>query len=367
MHHKSILSLVLLFTALNTFAQFHTLKIPKASPEVSETQRLGVTDITITYSSPALKGRDVWNNPDIVHKNNNPRPWRAGANMATTIHFSTDVAIEGQPLKAGTYAFFVIARDNDYELLFAHNHQQWGSYYLDQDKDISLRVTVNAEPCAKSEQLDYEFLNRKENELTIGLEWDETRLPFKVSVDLNTTVIESFRNELRGINTYHWQAWNDASLWCLNHDTNLEEALLWANRSIEGGLNGFASNKNPSNMITKLRLLKKLNRTSDFDTAFLDLQNMMVNAHDANEINIAMLRFGKNEVAVEYATKMYKTYPEEWSLLLNRGIANYFIGKKAKGIKDVERVIPLAPEFLRKRLSEIINEFKADSFNLTQY
>ena len=364
---RSIFSLLMLFSVMNVFAQFHTMKIPQASPEVSETQRLGVTDITINYSSPALRGRDVWNNPNIIHQNNEPRPWRAGANMATTINFSTDVKIEGESLKAGTYAFFVTARENNYELLFAHNHQQWGSYYLDQDKDISLRVTVNAESCANSEQLDYEFLNRKENELTIGLEWGEIRLPFKVEVDLNKTVVESFRSELRGINTYHWQAWNDAALWCLNHDTNLEEALTWANRSIEGGLNGFAADKNPSNVITKLRLLKRLNQIDSFEETFLDMQNMLVDSHDANEINIAMLRFGKNEAALDYAGKMYKAYPEEWTFLLNHGIANYFVGNKTKAIKDVEKVIPLAPDYLKNRLNEIISEFKSDKYALTQY
>ena len=106
--------------------------------------------------------------------------------------------------------------------------------------------------------------------LVIGLEWEKRRIPFKVEVDLNTTTVESFRSELRGINTYHWQAWNDAALWCLNHNTNLEEALQWANRSINGGYGGFAADKNVTNISTKIRLLKKLDKPEELQNTIND-------------------------------------------------------------------------------------------------
>lgn len=204
MKRTDLLTFLLMLFAFSSFAQFHTLNIPQSSPKITETQKLGVTDITINYSSPALRGRDVWSNPNIIPQNGNPYAWRAGANMGTTIEFSTDVKIEGQLLKAGIYGFHIIPKNDKYTLLFAHNYNQWGSYYLDQEKDVTLKVTVNPESCAKSEQLDYEFLNRTENSLVIGLEWGKKRIPFKVEVDLNTTVVESLRSELRGINTYHW-------------------------------------------------------------------------------------------------------------------------------------------------------------------
>lgn len=363
--NRTFLNLLFLFSCLVTFGQFHTMNIPKASPQVSETQRLGVTDITISYSSPALRGRDVWNNPDIIHQNNEPRPWRAGADMATTIEFTTDVLIEGQPLKAGTYAFFVIAKGDTHELLFAHNHQQWGSYYLDQEKDVTLRVNVTSETCTKSEQLDYEFLNRTENSLTVGLEWDKVRVPFKVEVDLNTTVVESFRSELRGINTYHWQAWNDAAMWCYNHDTNLEEALSWASRSIDGGLNGFAANKNHDNMKTKILLERKLGKTDDMRATINEAKPMHMNEHDTNAFNIFLLRFGEFEEALSYSTKSLKKYPEAWSLLLNKSIANYYLGNVKSAIKDIDKVMKVAPEMFLNRLKEIKKEFKDKTYKLS--
>ena len=363
---RSIFSLLMLFSVMNVFAQFHTMKIPQASPEVTETQRLGVTDITISYSSPALRGRDVWNNPNIIHQNNEPRPWRAGANMATTINFSTDVKIEGESLKAGTYAFYVIARENNYELLFAHNHQQWGSYYLDQDKDISLRVTVNAESCANSEQLDYEFLNRKENELTIGLEWGEIRLPFKVEVDLNKTVVESFRSELRGINTYHWQAWNDAALWCLDHNTNLEEALEWANRSINGGYGGFAADKNLTNMSTKIRLLRKLNKTEEAKTTIAEAKKLSATVYEANGFSGFLLQNEFYQDALEYCNISLKSNPDTWFLELNRGLSQYFLNNKKAALKDIRKALKTTPEQYQSRLNEIIKEIETGTYKIPE-
>lgn len=365
MKRTHLLISLFMLLSYSSFAQFHTLKIPKASQTVVETQTLGITDITITYGSPAMRGRNVWK--DLVPQGGNPIAWRAGANMATTISFSTDVMIEGQPLAAGEYGFHIIPENEQYTLLFVQPAQQWGSYYLDIEKDAVLKVLVNSESCAKSEQLDYEFLNRTENSLSIGLEWGEKRIPFKVEVDLNKTVIESFRNELRGINTYHWQAWNDAALWCLNHNTNLEEALKWVNRSINGGYNGFAGNENSTNTITKLRLLKKLGKKTDFDNAIQKALQVRFNSHDINEFNIAMLRFGEYDSAYNYAKKYFEMFPDQWSLLLNRGIAAYHLGKEKQAVKDVEKVIGMAPKQFEPRLKEIIKEFKSKTYNLTPY
>lgn len=364
MEKKNLLLLLAILFTISSFAQFHTLNIPQVSPKVQESQRIGITNILINYNSPSLRGRDVWNNANIIPQEGNPYAWRAGANMNTTIEFSTDVSIEGELLKAGKYGLHIIPKNNSFTILFAHNNNQWGSYYLNQEKDVTLKVTVQAESCNSSEQLDFEFLNRTENSVVIGLEWGEKRIPFKVEVDLNKTVVESFRSELRGINTYHWQAWNDAANWCLNHETNLEEALEWANRSIEGGYYGFAANKNVTNVGTKIKLLKKLNKKDEMQAAIVDAKNLKVDVRDANEFNIFLLRIGAFQDALEYSNTSYKLFPDSWSILLNRGIANYFLKNKKAAIKDVKKVIEDAPERFSKRLNEIISEFQSDSYVL---
>ncbi len=359
---SNFLLTILILLCISAQAQFHTLKIPQPSNMVSETQRLGVTDISITYSSPSVNNRDVWNDGYTIPKNGQPIPWRAGANMNTTIQFSTDVFIQGKPLSAGIYGFHIIPKENIYTLFFAHNSNQWGSYYLDLENDVSLTIDVKASECEFSEKLDYEFLDWKENSVTIGLEWAEVRIPFEVSVDLNKTVTASFRSELRGINTYHWQAWLDAAQWCYNHNTNLEEALEWANRSINGGYGGFAANKNVSNLSTKARLLKSLNRTDELETILSEIASMSLNPQETNDFSTMLLRMGKYDMAVSSCSKSIKSNPEVFYLWITRGVNNHYLGNSSKAIKDIQKSITLAPEYYKKRLNEVIQEMEDGNY-----
>ena len=107
---KYLTTAAFLGLAMAVTGQFHTMKIPQSSPKVIETQRLGITDITVDYSSPATRGRDVWN--EVINSYSDPNlAWRAGANMNTVITFSTDVTINGKSLKAGSYGFHIDVKE----------------------------------------------------------------------------------------------------------------------------------------------------------------------------------------------------------------------------------------------------------------
>lgn len=356
MKTKHILfTLACLGTTLLAHAQFHTLNIPQPSAKVTESQKLGVTDITIDYSSPATRGRDVWNT--VIGSYGDPNlAWRAGANMNTRISFSTDVTINGTPLKAGSYGFHVDVNDNDYTLMFAHHDNQWGSYYLDREQHVSLSVKVNSEECAHSEQLDYEFLNRTDSTVVVALEWENKRLPFTVGVDLNKTVVESFRYELLGINTYRWEAWNDAANWCLNRNTNLEEALSWADRSINGGYNGFSANKNVRNMTTKAQLLHRLERSEELSTVISEITSMEMSPGETNGLTIFLLRIGKADPALNVLNAAVSKYPDAWYLKLNRALTYYFLGNSKKSLKELAAVKEVTPQGFQPRLGQIISE-----------
>ncbi|WP_298893395.1 DUF2911 domain-containing protein [uncultured Psychroserpens sp.] len=343
---------------------FHTLNTPSSSPQVLEMQKLGVTQIEINYHSPALRNRDVWNTPGVIPQNGTPIAWRAGANMNTTISFSTDVFIEGQPLSAGTYGFHIVPNGNEFKLLFAHNNNQWGSYYLDTNKDITLSVDVSGVSCPKSEQLDYEFLNRTENSVVIGLEWGEKRIPFTVSVDLNTTVVKSLRKELRGINTYRWEAWNDAASWCLNHNTNLEEALTWAERSILGGYNGFGANKNLTNLTTKARIQQKLNKTEELQQTIIEALSTVGTAYDINTFSMFLIRNKSFDEALQLSEIGLKDNPKVWYLMLNHGISNYFLGKKKAAVKMLDKAHQNTPDSYKSYVGKVLDDVKNGTYKL---
>ena len=170
---KAITLILFLGTLKFSLAQFHNLPIPRLSPKAKIAQQIGVTWIEINFGSPSVQSRDVWNNPHIIPQNGDPIAWRAGANESTTIKFETDVFIEGKPLKAGSYGFHILPNDHTHTLLFSNKDNLWGSYYLDLENDIALRVEVQDTAHSFTEHLAFEFLNRTDSSAIIALNWGD--------------------------------------------------------------------------------------------------------------------------------------------------------------------------------------------------
>ena len=116
--------LTILVSANALFAQ---LDLPWASPRSEIKQRIGITDVTITYNRPGVKDREVWGKvvPYGLAPNNfgtaKEIPWRAGANENTIITMSHNVEIEGQPLKAGSYGLHMIPAQDSWIIIFSNN------------------------------------------------------------------------------------------------------------------------------------------------------------------------------------------------------------------------------------------------------
>ena len=238
--------------------------------KASVSERIGLTDISIHYDRPGVKGREgqIWGK--LVHVgfmdqgfgSSKAAPWRAGSNENTTMEFSTDVKIEGQALPAGKYGFFIAYDPNECTLIFSKNSSSWGSYYYAESED-ALRVKVKPVTTDKSvEWLKYEFLNETDNSTTIALAWEKLLIPFKVEVDYINAQIASFRKQLRGETGFNWEPWEQAAQWCLQKNINLEEALLWSDSATGPSFGGAQSFQAWS---TKAQLLSKLNRGTEAD------------------------------------------------------------------------------------------------------
>lgn len=162
---------------------------PEASPGASVMQVIGAdTMITINYHRPGVKGRDVWaeksDNPNIgslVPRNEDPRPWRAGANEATTIEVSRDVLVEGKELPAGKYALFLIPRDNGWTVVINSQAEQWGSFRYDKAQDV-LRADVQPEEIEHTEWLRYGFDELSDNSARAYMAWEKVKVPFTISL-----------------------------------------------------------------------------------------------------------------------------------------------------------------------------------------
>ncbi len=143
------------------------LKLPRPSPNATVTQTIGPTVMKVDYSRPGVKGREIWGKLvpyDTV--------WRAGANEATTISFSTDVTVDGKRLAAGSYSFFILPTKGDWTFIFNGEPKQWGAYNYNKDKDV-LRLTVKPDVGAHQEWLSYNFEDIKPNSCRFLMKWEK--------------------------------------------------------------------------------------------------------------------------------------------------------------------------------------------------
>ena len=266
---KLVMAITFLLLSVFSFAQSLTIVPNGGNKKASVSERIGITDVTIHYDRPAVKGREgkIWGQlvhtgyKDLGFGTSKAAPWRAGANENTTFTFSTDVMIEGKSLKAGTYGFFIAMGETDATLIFSTNSTSWGSFFYDEKED-ALKVTVKTVPLSESvEHLKYEFMDQKENSAVVALIWEKLKIPFTVEVDYAKTQIESFRRELRSdIGFSGPDVWVQAVNFCVEHKTNLDEALQWSDYAINGQ---FVGQKNFKTLSARASVLNAMNRSAD--------------------------------------------------------------------------------------------------------
>jgi tetratricopeptide (TPR) repeat protein len=227
------------------------LNLPEASQLAVIKQRIGVTDITITYHRPLVKGRKIWGALVPMDK-----VWRAGANENTTFEVSDPVLVEGKALPKGIYGLHMIPGANSWTIIFSKMAVAWGSYTYNKSED-ALRVDVKPQALTENEEaLEYEFENPTEDSVTVTMKWEKMSVPFRVSVTAADTVFPSIRNQLRGRAQYSWSPLNDAASFALTKKTNLDEGLKWADLSIQ-------NEERFENLTTKADILKAMNKADE--------------------------------------------------------------------------------------------------------
>jgi hypothetical protein len=148
----------------------------RVSPNAGVSQTIGVTEVTISYGRPAVKGRTIWG--ELVPYG---EVWRTGANEATTISFSNDVLIEGKKLAAGTYALFTIPGQDDWTMIFNKTAKQWGAFRHDPAQD-ALRVDVKPKAAPQEEWMSFSFNGLSGDSAQAVLRWEKLAVSFKIQV-----------------------------------------------------------------------------------------------------------------------------------------------------------------------------------------
>jgi DUF2911 family protein len=217
------------------------LDLPRPSPKASVSQTVGVTEVTIRYSSPGVKGRKIWG--ELVPYN---EVWRTGANENTTITFGTPVKIEGHELPAGIYGLQTLPTPGDWTVIFSKDAELWGAFNYKPEND-ALRIQVKPETVADSqERMSFSFEDTTDTSSKVVLSWEKIRVPFTLTVDTPKLAMDKLKEAVR------WQTPYQAANYCIQNNTCLDEASRWLDASL-------ALQENFANLRAKAMLLAKKN------------------------------------------------------------------------------------------------------------
>lgn len=326
-------------------AQSLVLDLPRGSQRAEVSQRIGITDITIDYHRPLAKDRKIWG--ELVPYG---AVWRAGANENTTITFSDPVLIEGKPLDKGTYGLHMIPNADEWTIIFSKNATSWGSFTYDQAED-ALRVTVKPTAADLHNALTYDFEQLQPDSAIVALEWEKIAVPFKVSVDVHGVVQASLKKQLRNLSQYTWMSWDDAANYLLAEKVALDDALTYANKSIE-------NEDRYDNEITKSNVLTALNRKDDAAAA----QKKALDFASPLQLHLfarQLMAEKHNEEAFAIFRENAQKHPNMW--FVHTGLARMYSsqGKFDDAAKEMKLAIAAAPDNQKAYLGGLEKQLEA--------
>ena len=231
-------------------AQAPAVRLPRPSQKASIMQTVGVTDITITYSRPGVKGRKIWGDPPATAKSGTAtlddsttrvkdapivpygHVWRTGANEATTFTVTDDVMINGQKLPAGTYSLHTIPGRDEWTIIFNSDAGQWGSFTYDEKKDV-LRVKAKPQAATDNQEwLQYSFPEVTPTSARVAIRWEKIVVPFTVEIPNVDALMKARIDAAIAANPTDWKIPLQVANQYANDD-KWDEALKWTDQSIK--------------------------------------------------------------------------------------------------------------------------------------
>jgi tetratricopeptide (TPR) repeat protein len=360
------ITLLIAISVLATIC-FAQLDLPASgnNPRATISEEVGITSITIKYSRPDVNKREgkIWGDGNVVTygfstqnfiTNKNTSPWRAGANENTLISFEHDVKVEGQSIKAGTYSIHMAMGADNVILIFNTQTEAWGSFYYDEKYD-ALRINIKPVALEKSvEYLKYEFIEHKEKSCTIAMQWEKISVPFKIEVDVDNIVLDKIRSELSSRKGFTPALILTATQFCFNKNINLEEALTWSKRAIDGQ-GGQKTYITLRNLATAY---EKLNRVADADSTMNEAL-LIATANQYTAYGRLLITQKKADKAMEVFKANLKRYGDVFGV--NGGLMS---GYSAKGdfknaLKHAEKAMAQAPnDGAKKQIEGFITKLK---------
>lgn len=216
-------------------------RVPRLSQGAKVSQFVGLSEVSVTYHRPGVKGRQIWGN--VVKYN---EAWRAGANEPTLLTVSDEVTIAGKKLGAGTYRLVVFPNPTgDWKIILNSEVRNWGSIY--DPKFDTVTVAVKPEAGPHEEWMTFAFRDLTPTSVRLELAWEKVRLYLPMEFNTLAKVQASVGN---------WQMLASAAKFAADNGMYLTEGLGWADRAI-------ALEKNPRTLQVKAEVLAKMGKTAE--------------------------------------------------------------------------------------------------------
>jgi tetratricopeptide (TPR) repeat protein len=336
----------------NALAQ-QNLSFIRVSPQATVSQNVGFAKITIDYSRPGVKDREIWGElvpyglaPN-AFGNGKPMPWRAGANENTTITLSHPAKIAGKDIAAGTYSIHMIVQEDEWTIILNSDSQSWGSFFYEEGNDV-MRFKVKPQEAHFEEWLMYGFDNITMESCQAYLHWGKMKVPFKIEFDRHQVVLDKYRTELQALPGFNQAAWGAAARYCLQNNINLDEAMTWIDKAL--GMNG---GNNFNNNSVKAGLLGLQGKSSEGDEI---MKAAMVDATEAELNNYGYQLMGQERLdeAIKIFKLNIKRHPESWNCYDSLGEALAADGDNEGAKENYEKAYEMAPAAQKARIEGII-------------
>lgn len=226
---KNKTKLLILFVVFFAFNGLNAQQInmPQASPAAVVSQKMGLTDVSIEYSRPSMRGRKIFG--ELVPYG---EVWRAGANAATILTFSTEVKIEGKSIPAGSYALYAIPGKSEWTIILSSNTKLWGAVGYSQEDDV-LRVKVKpGKTSQRYETLEINFVDMTDTGASVAIKWENTRVKFRIETEVDAIVMAQIKELVIDQQPKNPGLYYQAANYYFTNNKDMNLAYDWITKSV---------------------------------------------------------------------------------------------------------------------------------------
>lgn len=299
------------------------LDLPVPSQHARVAQTIGLTEVSVDYSRPAVKGRKIWGglvprgfrSPGLTGAT---APWRTGANLNTVLSVEHDVKVEGQPVRAGRYGLFVdIGDDSAATVVLSRTADSWGSFFYDASED-ALRVAVKPKSHAHTELLTVSFDDVQPKSAVLSLRWERLEVPIRFDVNVDSITVASIRAQFRRPVAFSYHSRYQAAAYLAAVNAQLPVALQWANEAIDGVsvVPGFPGHQDFVTYTTRADILFLMDSLAQ---SRRDLQSALRSIDEDSPLAVvnfygrSLLAPRRLDDATAVATELKRRWPTSWT------------------------------------------------------